>query len=208
MIVIPAIDLKDGRCVRLEQGLMERDTVFNDNPAAQALEWQRQGAELLHIVEQINPAQYPGCFPDPISEDTLRDLKFRFNSLQSLYDTHVSQTEIEFLDTDLPILRGHVSIVFHLLEIATLLVHYYERHLNALTGDLSLRRKPVISAEALLGILMNYSIAYAGRYLSHGRHFCHTMLKRYAEVGKIEVPVPSYRGFHVRPATLTTCRPK
>ena len=51
MIVIPAIDLKEGRCVRLEQGLMERDTVFNDNPAAQALEWQQQGAELLHIVD-------------------------------------------------------------------------------------------------------------------------------------------------------------
>jgi phosphoribosylformimino-5-aminoimidazole carboxamide ribotide isomerase len=51
MIVIPAIDLKEGRCVRLEQGLMERDTVFNDNPADQALEWQRQGAELLHIVD-------------------------------------------------------------------------------------------------------------------------------------------------------------
>ena len=51
MIVIPAIDLKEGRCVRLEQGLMDRDTVFNDNPVAQALEWQRQGAELLHIVD-------------------------------------------------------------------------------------------------------------------------------------------------------------
>jgi phosphoribosylformimino-5-aminoimidazole carboxamide ribotide isomerase len=51
MIVIPAIDLKDGKCVRLEQGLMERDTVFCDNPADQALEWQRQGAELLHIVD-------------------------------------------------------------------------------------------------------------------------------------------------------------
>ncbi len=51
MIVIPAIDLKDGKCVRLEQGLMDKDTVFNDNPGAQALEWERQGAELLHIVD-------------------------------------------------------------------------------------------------------------------------------------------------------------
>ncbi len=51
MIVIPAIDLKDGQCVRLEQGLMERDTVFCDSPARQALEWQNQGAELLHIVD-------------------------------------------------------------------------------------------------------------------------------------------------------------
>lgn len=51
MIVIPAIDLKDGKCVRLEQGLMERDTVFSDNPGAQARVWQDQGAELLHIVD-------------------------------------------------------------------------------------------------------------------------------------------------------------
>lgn len=51
MLVIPAIDLKDGVCVRLEQGLMDKDTVFNDNPAAQAREWQNQGAELLHIVD-------------------------------------------------------------------------------------------------------------------------------------------------------------
>ena len=51
MIVIPAIDLKEGKCVRLEQGLMEKDIVFSDNPGAQAREWQDQGAELLHIVD-------------------------------------------------------------------------------------------------------------------------------------------------------------
>jgi phosphoribosylformimino-5-aminoimidazole carboxamide ribotide isomerase len=51
MIVIPAIDLKEGKCVRLEQGLMEKDMVFSDNPGAQARAWQDQGAELLHIVD-------------------------------------------------------------------------------------------------------------------------------------------------------------
>jgi len=51
MLVIPAIDLKEGKCVRLEQGLMDKDTVFNDNPAAQARAWQDQGAEMLHIVD-------------------------------------------------------------------------------------------------------------------------------------------------------------
>lgn len=51
MIVIPAIDLKGGKCVRLEQGLMDRDTVYADDPAAQALLWQQKGAELLHIVD-------------------------------------------------------------------------------------------------------------------------------------------------------------
>ncbi len=51
MIVIPAIDLKEGKCVRLEQGLMDKDTIFCDNPAEQACEWERQGGELLHIVD-------------------------------------------------------------------------------------------------------------------------------------------------------------
>ena len=51
MIVIPAIDLKDGKCVRLEQGLMERDTVYSIDPAATARRWQDEGGELLHIVD-------------------------------------------------------------------------------------------------------------------------------------------------------------
>jgi len=51
MKLYPAVDLKDGKCVRLEQGLMDKDTIFNDNPGAQALDWERQGAELLHIVD-------------------------------------------------------------------------------------------------------------------------------------------------------------
>lgn len=51
MLVIPAIDLKEGNCVRLEQGEMHRDTVFSDNPAEQALTWQHAGAELLHLVD-------------------------------------------------------------------------------------------------------------------------------------------------------------
>jgi phosphoribosylformimino-5-aminoimidazole carboxamide ribotide isomerase len=51
MLVIPAIDLKQGHCVRLEQGLMDKDTVYSTDPAAQALKWQEAGAELLHIVD-------------------------------------------------------------------------------------------------------------------------------------------------------------
>lgn len=51
MLIIPAIDLKDGRCVRLEQGVMDRATVYSDDPAAMARHWQSQGAELLHVVD-------------------------------------------------------------------------------------------------------------------------------------------------------------
>jgi phosphoribosylformimino-5-aminoimidazole carboxamide ribotide isomerase len=51
VILFPAIDLKDGKCVRLIQGDMARATIFHDDPAAQAAEFQRQGFEYLHIVD-------------------------------------------------------------------------------------------------------------------------------------------------------------
>ncbi len=51
MIVIPAIDIKNGRCVRLEQGRMDRETVFSDDPAAMARRWAAQGASLIHLVD-------------------------------------------------------------------------------------------------------------------------------------------------------------
>jgi phosphoribosylformimino-5-aminoimidazole carboxamide ribotide isomerase len=51
MILYPAIDLKDGRCVRLEQGDMEKATVFSADPPAQAETFARQGFEWLHVVD-------------------------------------------------------------------------------------------------------------------------------------------------------------
>lgn len=51
MILFPAIDLKDGVCVRLKLGDMDQATVYNDDPAAQALEFEAQGFEWLHVVD-------------------------------------------------------------------------------------------------------------------------------------------------------------
>ncbi|HNQ64914.1 MAG TPA: 1-(5-phosphoribosyl)-5-[(5-phosphoribosylamino)methylideneamino]imidazole-4-carboxamide isomerase [Smithella sp.] len=51
MIIIPAIDIKDGKCVRLAQGKFDRVTTYADNPLDMALLWARKGAELIHIVD-------------------------------------------------------------------------------------------------------------------------------------------------------------
>ena len=51
MILFPAIDLKDGLCVRLRQGDMDQATVFNDDPAAQGAAFEAQGFEWLHVVD-------------------------------------------------------------------------------------------------------------------------------------------------------------
>jgi phosphoribosylformimino-5-aminoimidazole carboxamide ribotide isomerase len=51
MLIIPAIDIKNGQCVRLRQGRAEEQTVYGTDPAAMARRWQSEGAEYLHIVD-------------------------------------------------------------------------------------------------------------------------------------------------------------
>ncbi len=51
MLVIPAIDIKNGRCVRLEQGRMDKDTVYSEDPRAMAERWVEAGAKRLHLVD-------------------------------------------------------------------------------------------------------------------------------------------------------------
>ncbi|MBF0371380.1 MAG: 1-(5-phosphoribosyl)-5-[(5-phosphoribosylamino)methylideneamino]imidazole-4-carboxamide isomerase [Magnetococcales bacterium] len=69
MIVIPAIDLKDGECVRLFQGDMNQDTVYSDDPGAMAGKWQGLGCERLHVVD-LN-----GAFAGkPVNAEAIRSI--------------------------------------------------------------------------------------------------------------------------------------
>ena len=51
MIIIPAVDLKDGRCVRLSQGRMDQESIYSENPVEMAKHWESKGAERLHLVD-------------------------------------------------------------------------------------------------------------------------------------------------------------
>jgi phosphoribosylformimino-5-aminoimidazole carboxamide ribotide isomerase len=51
VIVIPAVDLKDGRCVRLSQGKMDQESVYSEHPVEMAKHWESKGAERLHVVD-------------------------------------------------------------------------------------------------------------------------------------------------------------
>ena len=51
MLIIPAIDIKQGKCVRLQQGNMALETKYSDNPAKMAVKWEALGAKLIHIVD-------------------------------------------------------------------------------------------------------------------------------------------------------------
>ncbi len=66
MLIIPAIDLKDGNCVRLRQGRMEDDTLFSSDPLQMARRWQEEGARYLHLVD-LNGA-FAGS---PVNRETI-----------------------------------------------------------------------------------------------------------------------------------------
>src|SRR5262249_3169065 len=51
MLIIPALDIKDGHCVRLKQGKMSEATVYSEDPVAMAKHWKAQGARRLHVVD-------------------------------------------------------------------------------------------------------------------------------------------------------------
>lgn len=76
MLLIPAIDLKDGQCVRLKQGRMEDDTVFSDDPVAVAEHWVGLGARRLHLVD-LNGA-FAG---EPVNGEVVRQIAARFPDL-------------------------------------------------------------------------------------------------------------------------------
>lgn len=76
MLLIPAIDLKDGKCVRLRQGRMEDDTVFSDDPVAVAAHWVERGARRLHLVD-LNGA-FAG---EPVNGDIVKAIAKKFPDL-------------------------------------------------------------------------------------------------------------------------------
>ncbi|MBF0470586.1 MAG: 1-(5-phosphoribosyl)-5-[(5-phosphoribosylamino)methylideneamino]imidazole-4-carboxamide isomerase [Gammaproteobacteria bacterium] len=76
MLLIPAIDLKDGKCVRLRQGRMDDETIFSDNPVAVAKRWVDAGARRLHLVD-LNGA-FAG---EPVNHDAVHAIAEAFPDL-------------------------------------------------------------------------------------------------------------------------------
>ena len=76
MLIIPAIDLKDGHCVRLRQGLMNESTVFSEDPVAMARKWVEAGARRLHLVD-LNGA-FAG---EPVNGDVVHAIAKEFPDL-------------------------------------------------------------------------------------------------------------------------------
>ncbi len=89
MIIIPAIDLKEGQCVRLRQGRMEEDTVFSDDPVSVAGRWFDAGAKRLHMVD------LDGAFAgEPRNADVVRAVRSAYPELSLQIGGGIRNTQI------------------------------------------------------------------------------------------------------------------
>ncbi len=162
---------------------------------------------ILNSTEEVNnfrhlaaakAAEWRKLDFDFLSEARLRSMEVNMHVLQSMYDTYIANSEMERSDPDLPILRGRISTTLHLLRIATIFIHFYERHMKT----------PLPKDEAFLeqAEFFRCVIEYLARYihvsLSTGRKLCSGLLKKYCVVKTVQVKVPPYIGFHVRPSSL------
>ncbi|MGN0867641.1 MAG: hypothetical protein ACI4SG_08220 [Oligosphaeraceae bacterium] len=161
-----------------------------------------EDAKFLANAAKCQPPQWRGLDFDQLSEASIRSLEERFHTLQSLYDTYISYSNIEGNDTSLRRLRGHISVVLHLLRVATVFIHFYERHIKIQGDSLFCHKNCVLKSNWYLNLLTHYLCHYSYQFLAGARGLCQSMLRQYAVVESREIPIPPYFGFHVRPATL------
>lgn len=165
--------------------------------------------KMLHLTEaskifdglaHIKKENYLKEIPAILSEAQTSKLENTFHMLQTLYDTHLSRYAISDEDGSLLKLRGHISVIYHILEGSSVLLHCYERHL---CSDL-VREKLNIPCirEEIMNSLASYFCAYIVKFSSQAKDYCQKILHHYAISDEIKVSIPNYRGFHVRPSTL------
>ncbi len=161
-----------------------------------------EDARFLDKASKAHGPQWRGLDFDLLSEASIRALEGKFHNLQSIYDTYVSYSNVEDNDNSLRRLRGHISVVLHLLKVTTTFIHFYERHICIQGDDLFCHKHCVLQSDWYLEIITHYLCRYSYEFLSSARDLCQQMLKHYAVVETIEVSTPPFFGFHVRPSTL------
>ncbi len=157
---------------------------------------------LLGFCQIFSPERLIEMVPEHVNEERLRTFEAEVHNLQSVYDTYIGYTRMEANDARLPKLRSCVSIALHLLEIATVLVHFHERHERSSRHvDIYQKLQGITGTYQILDAMGNYALFYCTRFLQKGKQLSEEAVMDYAQITSKRIPIPMYRGFHVRPST-------
>jgi phosphotransferase system HPr-like phosphotransfer protein len=163
--------------------------------------------EQLAFYERYDLKKINSLVPDQFNEVIIRRYEMLIHNIQSSFDSYVVNTKSSPENAILEQLRSHFSIVFHLLQVAGSLLHFYERHLHDIGfkdvyKNVSESLSSLIDPDVVLDRAVNFCLYYAWKFLSSGKAVALKILNENMETSIIEVGIPKDRGFHSRPSLL------
>jgi phosphotransferase system HPr (HPr) family protein len=145
----------------------------------------------------------PAFVADHATEDRCRWYESAVHNIQSMYDTYVLRTAFEEDHAWLRSLRGHTSIAKHLLEMATGLVHFYERHENDLRHEAARERiAGLVSKTAILDVAVNVCLRQAYLYVEEASVVAERVIATFGRQQTTELIMPQDVSLHARPLAL------
>jgi phosphotransferase system HPr-like phosphotransfer protein len=161
----------------------------------------------ISFFEPYTPEELQNMVPRKVNEVEMRRFEMLVHNLQSSFDTYVIHGGYRFGNQKLKQVRGHFSVVFHLLQVIGRLLHFYERHLHD-AGYKNIYKKvhdrltSLIDPQMLLDRTVNYALYYVCHYISTGKELAREILNENIEKSSITVGIPQKLGFHSRPSLL------
>ncbi len=161
----------------------------------------------ISFFEPYSPETLRSMVPQKINEVEMRRFEMLVHNLQSSFDTYVIHGGYRFGDRKLKQIRGHFSVVFHLLQMVGRLLHFYERHLHEagyknIYKQVYDRLTSLVDPQLLLDRTINYALYYVCHFMSTGKELAKDILNEHIERSSITVGIPQKLGFHSRPSLL------
>jgi phosphotransferase system HPr-like phosphotransfer protein len=191
----------------LPHNLDEEDMSGEGEKVAQVASSFLKAAEFYDsVVPPAALASYPdlrGFVLGELDEERARSLESRIHAIQSKYDTYIQYTNTEAKDPDLRRLRAVISLSLHLFEVATHLVHFYERHENDIRSDrVKERIAGIVDKSMVLDRAVNFAHRGAGWLMAEGRDICERLIPSYTSIREVTFTIPDEVRLHIRPAAV------
>ena len=170
------------------------------------------GARFLSVLEasrnlglsRVRPVhELPEFVANHASEERCRWYESAVHNIQSMYDTYVLRTSLEQENIWVQHLRGHASVSLHLLEMATGLVHFYERHENDVRHEPAREAiSAVVAKEVVLDLAVNTCLRQAYLYVEACAELSGRILETFVAKDTVELVMPEGVTLHARPLAL------
>lgn len=162
-----------------------------------------EGSRAIGFTHQRSREDLATFVTTQATEERCRIWESNVHNIQSLYDTYVLNTPLEHAHPDLRVLRGHASVAFHLLEMATGMVHFYARHESDLRAQgLHDLVASLVGTADVLHVAVNVCMREAHLAMASAEDVAQRLLETFVSIQTARLRVPDGMTLHARPLAL------